>query len=231
MKIAICDDEKVFVNKIYNYLCLQPDCCVERFLTPSALLRKYETGERYDVLFLDILMKPMDGISLSRAIRYHDPHAIIVFLTAYLEYAPAGYEVNAFRYLLKPITKRDLLQVMKDIRHELESSHKVLFRTPQSELILHTGDILYLEANDKETTISSDKGTFVLHKGLNELSAQLSSSLFFRIHRKYIVNLSRVREFTGTHLTLDSGYTLPVSRRNSRAFRNTLKTYIEGGLH
>ena len=223
MKIAICDDEKNFVKKIYEYLRQQPDCTVECFLSPSALLKKYEAGEQYDVLFLD-------GMSLAKRIRKYDSRAIIVFLTAYVEYAPAGYEVNAFRYLLKPISVNDLLLVMKDIRYQLTNSFKVLLKTPQCELIVHTDDILYLEANNKDSTVFYETDSVTLRKGLNELSSLFPPTLFFRIHRKYVVNLSRVRELDEDHVTLDCGKTLPVSRRKSREFRDALQTYIEGGL-
>ena len=230
MKIAICDDEKNFVKKIYEYLRQQPDCTVECFLSPSALLKKYEAGEQYDVLFLDVLMKPINGMSLAKRIRNYDSRAIIVFLTAYVEYAPAGYEVNAFRYLLKPISVNDLLLVMKDIRYQLTNSFKVLLKTPQCELIVHTDDILYLEANNKDSTVFYETDSVTLRKGLNELSSLFPPTLFFRIHRKYVVNLSRVRELDEDHVTLDCGKTLPVSRRKSREFRGALQTYIEGGL-
>ena len=230
MKIAICDDEKNFVKKIYEYLRQQPDCTVECFLSPSVLLKKYEAGEQYDVLFLDVLMKPINGMSLAKRIRNYDSRAIIVFLTAYVEYAPAGYEVNAFRYLLKPISVNDLLLVMKDIRYQLTNSFKVLLKTPQCELIVHTDDILYLEANNKDSTVFYETDSVTLRKGLNEVSSLFPPTLFFRIHRKYVVNLSRVRELDEDHVTLDCGKTLPVSRRKSREFRDALQTYIEGGL-
>ena len=231
MKIAICDDEKIFTNQIYKYLWQQPDCFAECFVSPSALLEKYINGERYDVLFLDVMMEPTDGISLAKSIREYDKRIIIVFLTSHLEYAPAGYEVNAFRYLLKPISPNDIFQVLKDIRHEMTDSRKIMFNIPQCELILAAEEILYLETNDKKTTVFCGKDTFEVHKSLNELSVQLPAPFFFRIHRKYIVNLAHVREFDEKQVTLDCGRTLPISRRKSRAFRDSLETYIEGGLY
>lgn len=231
MKIAICDDEKIFLKKIYEYLWQQPDCSVECFSSPLSLLEKYETGERFNVLFLDIQMKAINGISLAKKIRNYDNHAIIVFLTAYVEYAPAGYEINAFRYLLKPICSTDISNVMKDIRNELKHSNKIVLKTPLCELILCTDEISYLEANDKETTIYYEKDSCIVRKSLNEYAELLPRESFFRIHRKYMVNLSHVREFDDRQLTLDCGMTLPISRRNSGDFRSALELYIEGGLH
>lgn len=231
MKIAICDDEPVFLKRIYDYLWQQPDCSVECFSSPLVLLEKYTAGERYDVLFLDVLMSPLNGIELAKKIRKSDQAAILVFFTVCLDYAPAGYEVNAFRYLLKPVEKEDLFRVMRDIYAKLDASRTLLIKTPECELLLHPQELQYLKADNKRTLVYHKDDILTLHKGLNELEAMLPPPFFFRIHRKYIVNLTYVREFDEAHLTLSCGQTFPVSRRRSREFRRAVINYIEGGLH
>lgn len=153
MKIAICDDETVFVNQINEYLWQQSDCTTQSFLSPTELLNQYAAGQRFDVVFLDILMEPMNGIEVAERIREYDKDVMLIFLTAYLEYAPAGYNVNAFRYLLKPITTEDLAHVMEEIHHEFRQTHRILIKTPECELLLNVMDIYYAETSDKETTI------------------------------------------------------------------------------
>lgn len=231
MKIAVCDDEIVLVKQIYQYLWGQPDCSVECFYSPKELLAKYEAGERYDVLFLDVLMKPVNGIALAKKIRSRDRNAILIFLTAYLEYAPEGYEVNAFRYLLKPVSEKDISTVMMEVRRELETAHTLRVRTSGCELLLHTRDLRYLEADNKDTVLYYMDDVITLRKGLNELEAQLSPFFFFRVHRKFLVNLTHVREFDEGRLTLDCGKTIPISRRRNRDFRLALGAYIDGGLN
>ena len=230
MKIAICDDEPVFLKKIYDYLWQQPDCSVECFSSPLSLLEKYTAGERYDVLFLDILMSPLNGIELAKKIRESDRSAILVFFTVCLDYAPSGYEVGAFRFLLKPVTKEALFRVMKDIYAKLEDSHTILIKTPECELLLHPHDLQYLKADNKNTHVYHKDGVITLHKGFHELESLLPPSFFFRIHRKYIVNLEYVREFDEAHVTLSCGATIPVSRRRGKDFRLAVATYIERGL-
>ncbi|MDE7224202.1 MAG: LytTR family DNA-binding domain-containing protein [Acetatifactor sp.] len=231
MKIAICDDEDLFTKKIYQCLWQQPNCTVECFLTPAALLEKYVAGERFDVLFLDILMPDINGIDLARKIRDFDPNVILVFLTSYLEYAPSGYEVRAFRYLLKPVTAKDITRVMEDIRSQMAVSHKFLIETPEGSFLLHTHELHYLEADNKDSILYYQDDTITLRRGLHDLEEMLPASLFFRIHRKFLVNLSHVREYDAIHLTLDCGRTLPISRRKSKEFRLALKNYIEGDSH
>lgn len=230
MKIAVCDDEIVLVKKIDQYLWGQPDCSVTCFHSPEELWAKYEAGERYDVLFLDVVMKTVNGIELARKIRSRDRNAVLIFLTAYLEYAPEGYEVNAFRYLLKPVTEQKIGAVMMEVRRELEANRTLRVRTSGCELLLHTRDLKYLEADNKETVLYYMEDKITLRRGLNELEAELSPFFFFRVHRKFLVNLTRVREFDETRLTLDCGKTIPISRRRSRSFRLALGAYIDGGL-
>lgn len=230
MKIAVCDNEEIFLRRIDRYLWSQPDCLAECFTSPEGLLAKYEAGERYDVAFLDILMEPMNGISLAKKIREYDKGAILIFCTAYLGYAPEGYEVKAFRYLLKPVKEEDIALVMREVRRELEASRTFLVKTPECDFLLRAQELQLLEAEDKYTRLYYMDDIITLRKGLNELEEQLSSGFFFRVHRKYLVNLIHVREFDEGHLTLDCGRTIPISRRRSKGFRLALKAYIEGGL-
>lgn len=232
MRIAICDDEELFVRKIYQFLWQQHDCVVECFRSPVELSEKFAAGERYDVFFLDILMTPISGMELARKIREQDRYAILVFITSYLEYAPEGYEVNAFRYLLKPVTENDLCLIITQIRKKLEDcAQTLLLKLPECNLLLHIPEILYLEAADKETILYCQDDVITLRKSLNELEGQLPKTLFFRNHRKFLVNLSHIREYDTLRLTLDNRQTLPVSRRKSREFDHALKTYIEGDIH
>ena len=193
-------------------------------------MAKYEAGERYDVVFLDIMMESMDGISLAKKIRTWDRHVILIFCTAYLGYAPEGYEVKAFRYLLKPVGEEDISLVMREVRKELEAERTLLVKTPECDFLLRTQELQFLEAEKKHTRLYYMDDIITLRKGLNELKEQLSSGFFFRVHRKYLVNLIHVREFDEGRLTLDCGRTVPISRRRSRGFRLALKAYIEGGL-
>lgn len=230
MKIAVCDDEAVFLRSINQYFWSQPDCFVECYTSPEGLLAKYEAGERYDVVFLDVLMEPVNGISLAKKIRAWDRHVILIFCTAYLEYAPEGYEVKAFRYLLKPVEEKDISLVMREVRKELEAERTLLVQTPECDFLLRTQELQFLEAENKHTLLYYMDDIITLRKGLNELEEQLASCFFFRIHRKYLVNLIHVREYDEVRLTLDCGRTVPISRRRSKGFRLALKAYIEGGL-
>lgn len=121
----------------------------------------------------------------------------------------------------------DIFRVIKDIRAKLENA-TLLIKTPECELLLHVQDLQHVAADNKHSVLHYKGDIITLRKGLNELEMLLPAASFFRIHRKYIVNLAYVREFDEAHVTLDSGRTFPVSRRNIKQFRHAIKTYIEG---
>lgn len=212
MKIAICDDEASFVNTIYQYLWDEQHCSIDTFLDPEQLLEQYENGIRYDVIFCDILMEPLNGIELARKIRILDQNVILVYLSSNLDYAPLGYEVRAFRYLLKPIKKEALLSIMTDIYQEQKIQNKLLFETPYGSILIPENSIQYVEVSDKELQIFYDNDSLCIKKGLNELETTLTSPYFFRIHRKYMVHLDHIAEYDSTKVTMDCRKTLPISR-------------------
>lgn len=227
MRIAICEDEEVMAKKLWNLLFDKPDVEAKCFVSPLELLKSYETGERYDILFCDAVMEPMDGIQLCKQIRKLDHEVYIVFITNYIEFAPQGYEVGAFRYLLKPITKETVEKVLAEIKEDMDKTSKVLLKTAEGSIILRGQDILYAEIQDKEACVYYNGDTVIVNKSLGELEEYFKPHAFFRIHRKYLVNLERVMEFDQTHLTLDNGKNLPISNRKAADFKKALYHLLE----
>lgn len=226
MNIAICEDEEVMAKKLWNLFVADPETEADYFLNPLELLKHYHTAGQYQILFCDAAMEPMDGIALSRKIREFDRQVYIVFVTNYVEFAPAGYELGLFRYLLKPVTKEAVEKVMEEIKADMNRSDRLLLKTPECSMLLDWQDIFYLEVDDKETCVYYQEDCIRISKSLTELEEQLSSHAFFRIHRKYLVNLERVQEFDSRRLTLDNGRTLPISSRKSGEFKKRLYRFL-----
>ena len=118
MRIAICDDNNDYINTIENY--------IERLKTPATEWDPYERGEnlvfaytdnneRYDVIFLDMEMKELNGIETANKIRNIDEHVIIVFITSYTEYMKDSFKCSPFRFLVKPVDFNEFQEVFYDI--------------------------------------------------------------------------------------------------------------------
>ena len=115
MRIAICDDEKTFISDftaMISNLYKSLDMIVDQFLSGKALLDSFLT-QPYDLVFLDIEMPGIDGISLARQLRQQNEDVSIVFVTGHEEYAIKRYGLNALRYLLKPVSEEEVHVILE----------------------------------------------------------------------------------------------------------------------
>ena len=146
MRIAICDDELRYRRMIHEKL-LQDSIChdyeaeISEYASGAELLAAMERGYSADVFFLDIQMEGGDeGIRLGRALRRRGVDGLIVYITGFIDYVQIGYEVKAFRYLLKSQIAEGLPKVLGDIRQELSGS-SYLFQAGGESLRVDKRDI------------------------------------------------------------------------------------------
>ena len=230
MRVAILDDEQIFVDSLYKLLWKEMNFELFTYTDPNKLLEDYSLGKRFDIIFCDVIMEPFNGIEVGKKIRTYDSTCFIIYLTSDLSSAPKGYEVNAFRYLIKPIDKKSLSDTLESIRKEIHSKKKRLLRIDASfgSMILNTADILYIEANNKDTAVYTDDDSITVRKNLTDFEEELSGQHFCRIHRSILVNLERISQYDSSHITLDNGNTLSLSRRRYKDFESAFNAFISG---
>ena len=146
MIAAICDDNAAAAQKLKSAIaciCAEKDWPLEAevYTSPGAILRA--DLSKTQVVFLDIDMPQMSGLEAAAQLRQEYPELIIVFVTSYIEYAPEGYRVNAFRYLLKQRMDTELCGVMCDVQKKLaESARTFSIRTKDGIIVLPLNRIL-----------------------------------------------------------------------------------------
>ncbi len=187
---------------------------------------------RPDLIFLDIQLKDGTGFDIVNQIRKED--AMIVFVTAYSEYAIRAIKENAIDYLLKPINFKDLqiaidkagkFREMKNLtlaRHSggAQRPHKIKVITNKGSKFISETEVLYLQADGKYTEIRLREENYVSSKNLKLYEEQLDPKLFYRIHHSYLVNVSRIQKIS-PHLNivvLDNKQELPISVRRKDEF-------------
>lgn len=209
-KIAICDDEPLHIDKIRSILL---DEETDNYTKPANLLNAITAGKRYDVLFLDIMMPEIDGISLARELRELDEDMLIVFITSKIEFMQTGYEVKAFRYLLKDQIDMGLPKIWKDIEKEL-LDHADTYFTYEFERKTYRypcRDILYLESNLRRIILHTNRDTAALYGKLDDLA--IKYPMFVRIHKSFLVNRRHIRSISAGMVVLSNGDVLPISRK------------------
>lgn len=229
MRIAICDDEEKYIKdvatRIYKQLG-ESDLTMHTFTDGHELLDTADV-KPYDLVFLDIEMPAIDGITLAKELRKKSSSTYIVFLTGHVEYAIEGYEVNALRYLTKPIQEDKLTDVLAFVLKEKQSRKQLVIKTDGEEIRIDAADIIYMEAQNKYVMIYTTKGEYLVRYNLADFEEELKDYGILRVHRSYLVSLSKVRKIGSADCTLAKNYNVPVSRSNIKPLKDALLTYLE----
>jgi len=228
MRIAICDDENTFLRdleeKIYKII-PRLDCNVEPFSCAEDLL---SSTPKYDIIFLDIEMGGMDGMTAARIIRQTDSEVPLVFLTSHTEMAIEGYEVNAFRFLKKPVDNDKLRQTLNDIRLMKASRRGVLIKSEGDDVLLIPAEVLYIESDNNNVRIVTTEGTISTRMKLSEAIDLLNgiSDTFRRVHRCTAVNMAHVGRIREKEAVMDNGSIVGISRSHFAKFKDEMYQYI-----
>lgn len=234
MQIVICDDEPVLRGHIRRLLTQDSfeqeyDLTVSEYDSGEALLSAIQQGLTVDVLFLDIMMAGMDGMETARRLRQMGSGCLIVFLTSISAYMQEGYEVKAFRYLMKDQMDTHLKRVMEACRQELSAPAWFTFTCEHENRSLPLSDILYLESDKRLIYLHTLSDTYRFYEKLEHLEAQLAGKGFLRCHRSFLVREACVAGWKGQKLWLKNGTELPVSRTYEKEVNRRLMLRT-GGL-
>lgn len=217
MKVLVCDDEPEALEKIESLLA-RPCREAGAELIISDRPEQLDNLAEFDLAFLDIDMARLDGMTLARRLRAARPDAVIVFVTNFIQYAPEGYEVQAFRYLLKPTLEEKLPACFSLAVEEIKRRRQsIVVRSDGNMVELHLRDVLYFESNQRIVTAflsSGESEPCRFYASLTELTRQLEDAGFLRIQRSYLVNMAYIQQFQYGAVELQNGVRLPVSAKN-----------------
>lgn len=228
MRIAVCDDEPQYRQQAVQAIheCTRSlDILTDVFENGNDFLQSFRKNP-YDLIFLDIEMPETDGISLARKLRELSRDVPIVFLTSHIEYALEGYEVNALRYLTKPIRSEKLQELLDYVQERLQEQRTLWLKTDMGEERVLVKEILYLEAQNQNILIRTAERDYLVRYNLGEYEKELSEDGFFRIHRGYLVALRHIKSLGRHEVTLSGSTILPVSRTKEKALKEALFQYI-----
>ena len=175
-----------------------------------------------DVIFLDINMPDMNGISLGKIITKMYPDMKIVFITAYIDYLLKPYSESRIKNLLKSLVnvKTELISSIKNTNLK-----KITVNIDERLYVISLNDIDYIEASEKETLIFSNQKKYVSKIKISKWEEMLKGDNFYRCHRSFIVNLDKITEieqwFNSSWIIKIKNYTtaIPVSRNNIRELK------------
>jgi len=230
IKTIIIDDEPDSIELLK--LQLEKNCpqveVVNTYTSSVKALKEIESLKP-ELLFLDIEMPVVDGFELLNK-TWHLNFSVI-FVTAYNQYAIKAFRFNALDYLIKPVGITELTEAVAKAEKKVKPTStqlSLLLRQLQGEIpskiaipaqngisFIELNEIVFAEASNKYSKlILTDKKVFTVSKTLKDVQEVLEESHFLRVHRQYIINLNRVKQFNRNEsiLTMDDGSHLPVGR-------------------
>jgi len=254
IRVVIADDERLARKKLRILLCAEPGIQVIAECREGAQTATVIRNLGPDLLFLDIRMPDLDGFQVLGAIP-PEKMPVVIFTTAYDEYAIRAFEARALDYLLKPFDRERLHQAVERARNELrKSSDHVLanqliraLASKRNDALRPTGrfaikaagrvvfldlnEIDWIEAAANYVRVNAGKESYLLREGIGHISERLDPDRFVRIHRSIIVNINKLRELQ----PCDGGEYIAVLKNGkelscSRGYRSGVQELIHRNL-
>ena len=230
LNIIICDDDKTSVDKLSQLVkeyCQQSnmDYTLSAYTTGGDLL----AGDiaSCHLLFLDVDMGEENGIAIAHEIRKTNKDVIIVYVSGYVQYAPAGYNVKAFAYILKNDLDGLFKTTMDDVVKQLDFRGMVYkVKTIDGEISLPLKNILYIESFDKitETHTNLPQSKYTVRQPLTDAVKQLADKGFLQIHKSYLVNMQHITKLKNYTIVLTDGTPLPAAQKR---WKEIMQAYLE----
>ncbi len=235
-KVQIVDDEEPARELLLAYAGRLAELEVVSVETNALAAKKWMEQHPVDILLTDIHMEDLTGIDLVKLLK--DP-PIVIFTTAYSEYALEGYELDVADYLVKPISflrfskaidkAKELIDFQRTKKEGLlasaQTDQKDFFfvRTNRKMVKVKYQEILFVESYGEYVKIYTSDDVFLALQRTSFMEAMLPDSDFIRIHRSHIINLNYIQEIDGNTVILEGKHRLTVSKRQKDNFMKTIQ--------
>ena len=232
ISIAVVDDEKSFSDQLTGFIqryAKEQNLDVQVTVFQDGMEIADDFRSKWDIIFLDIQMQLLDGLSTARRIRACDQDVIIIFVTTMAQYAINGYEVDAFDYVLKPLEYPQFtLRMAKAVREvEKKKAHAHIMLKKWSDWVkVSTDDILYIEVSGHTLRYVTVNETYEKRATIGDAEKELEGLPFSRCSLSFLVNLKRIDRISKDTVILGS-HQLSISRNRKKEFLQAFTDYLE----
>ena len=240
INIALIDDNLNDLNTLKSFIDKytesdELDSHIEVNITtyndPTLFLNK--NNFKYDLIFLDIEMPKINGISLAKRIREKDSNVGLVFITNMTQYAINGYEVSAIDYILKPLDYYDFALKFNKIINFVKRniSNYIYLKSVENNLIkVDVNEIIYVEIFSHYLLYHLENSEIKVRGTISEAENNLSNYYFSRISKSFLINLKHVINIKLDNVLLTGNIELIISRLRKKDFLEAFYKYLGGGL-
>lgn len=230
MRIAICDDEKIYVEKIEKIVSSffdneEIEVEIGTFTSGEALV---EAQTLYDIVFLDIEMNGLNGIETAKILNQKNSNAKIFIFTSHNHYLDDAMDLNVFRYIDKGSSDERIVAGLKKAIESLKISEIYITTKNNEKLKINKKDIVFVEVKYKKVYVQTVNGQYVVRDKLEYFKEKLNDSFFAVPHISYIVNMLHITKFKRECVELNGGFTVTVAPKRQSEFRKLWFDYLKG---
>lgn len=232
MRVMIVDDEPLALDILETFIEKIPSLILVRRCQNAIEAFDALKTEEIDLMFLDIQMPQLTGIDFLKSLK-NPP--LVIFTTAYTNYAIEGYELNVIDYLLKPISLERFMKAVNKAQNQLElqkgetqtapkevdGSDFIFVKADKKLIKIKYNEISYIEGLKDYVIIRTNTGRVITLQTMKSLEEKLPSNLFKRTHRSYIVALDKIDAIVGNMVEINKKH-LPIGKN----YRDTLLEII-----
>ena len=233
IRIAVAEDEASWAQQLQSYLdryARESGQSFDVVLFPDGedLVERYQG--QFDLIFLDVQMRFLDGMATAELIRRTDPEVILIFITNMAQYAIRGYEVDALDYMLKPVSYDTFVQRLSRALERLRRRTRTYVAIPikGGTMKLAAEDITYVESQGHRLIYHTREDVYVSSGTIKEAEEKLDGLHFFRSNKGYLLNLAFV-DGVQDNCALVGEERLLISRARKAPFLEALAAYLGGG--
>jgi two-component system LytT family response regulator len=223
----IIEDEPLAVKVLSDYVSQVPFLSLQGTFKDAILATAYLQDNTVDLIFLDIHLPKLKGMAFLKTL-LHPPAVIIT--TAYHQYAVEGFDLNVTDYLLKPFDFQRFLTAVTKVRAGLggnqkpkegwETKDSMFLNVQKKKVKILFSEIMYVESQREYIKIKTTRKEYVAKMSTREIEALLPAHLFKRIHRSFIVSISKIESYTAERVEVN-GVSIPIGR----GYRNVIEHF------
>jgi len=233
VRIAICDDEKICRDSIAGYIAQFDadglEMTVTEFGSGEEIIRAYESGQTYDVVFLDVEMPGASGVDAGRTIRETDAGALLIFVTGHTKYVPEAFRLQSFQFLVKPLEQKVFIKEFTravQTYKKMKSKYKIVCKG--NEITLEIKDIIHIETSGRHLKAVTANAAYEYWGNISAEEKRFAPCDFVRCHRAYLVNMHYIRNLNKNLFVLSNGGEIPISKQLKNQTVERYNKFISG---
>ena len=231
MRIAVCDDEKVFRDVLKTELEkyakeFRLDFVYSEFSSGETLL---SSNIDFDLIFMDYQMRTINGIDTVDKMRKRNDKTVVVFITSYPDVAIESIKVQPHRFLSKPINHKDFYEALDSFMERYNSDAYVLVYDEENDKMkrLAEWEILYAEADNIYCKVITLDNCYLYKNTLSDFAKQLKSDFFYRAHRSYLINMNHIDNYSHSEIVFENGERALLTKTKHFDFQKTYIAFIK----